>query len=115
VELIEEKINLIRKETSMKIIGNFIIGYPEEREDDIYKTIHFAKMLPLFAANFFPFHPMPGTEIFDQLTANNDSKNIDWTLMGQDRIPYVPPGMSRKKFHGYFFLPMQAFTSDRRL
>jgi len=87
VELIEEKINLIRKETSMKIIGNFIIGYPEEREDDIYKTIHFAKMLPLFAANFFPFHPMPGTEIFDQLTANNDSKTSTGPSWGRIAFP----------------------------
>lgn len=98
VDLIREKINFINDETDIKIIGNFILGYPKEKKEDIYKTIKFAKSLPLFGANFFPFHPTPGTEIFDELMAKEEIKYIDWKLMGLDLITYVPEGISKQKF-----------------
>ena len=88
----------------IKIIGNFILGYPMEKEEDIYKTIKFAKSLPLYGANFFPFHPTPGTEIFDELIAKKEIKDIDWKLMGLDLITYVPEGISKQKFTWLFFL-----------
>ncbi|MDI6743432.1 MAG: radical SAM protein, partial [Smithella sp.] len=53
-DLIKEKIEFIRQETNIKIIGNFILGYPLEKEEDILETIRFAKALPLYGANFFP-------------------------------------------------------------
>jgi radical SAM superfamily enzyme YgiQ (UPF0313 family) len=104
LELINEKINLINSATNIKVIGNFILGYPKEKEEDIYKTIKFARKLPLYGANFFPFHPTPGTEIFTELIANKELKVPNWNLMGQDRIPYIPPGISRNKFTWLFFL-----------
>ncbi len=109
LDLIKEKINLIHTETGIKVIGNFILGYPLEEEDDIYKTIRFAKSLPLHGANFFPFHPAPGTEIFDELIAKNELKVIDWKLMGQDRLPYIPEGISKNKFIWLFILAFISF------
>jgi len=41
------------------VIGNFILGYPAENEDDIRKTIKFAGKLPLYGANFSRFTPHP--------------------------------------------------------
>lgn len=96
--LIEEKLNLICRQTRIKVIGNFMMGYPQETEEDMKKTILFAGKLPLFGANFFPFHPLPGTPIHADLTARGELQNIDWNAMGQDRIPYVPRGISKKRF-----------------
>jgi len=104
IDLIKEKINFISDETNIKIIGNFILGYPTEKEEDIYKTIKLAKTLPLYGANFFPFHPTPGTEIFDELIAKKEIKDIDWKLMGMDLITYVPEGISKQKFTWLFSL-----------
>jgi len=42
------------------------------------------------------FHPTPGTEIFDELMAKKKLKVINWELMGQDRMPYIPEGISKK-------------------
>ncbi len=75
-----------------------VTGYPQETDEDMKKTILFAKKLPLFGANFFPFHPLPGTPIHADLTARGEFHNIDWNAMGQDRIPYVPQGISKKRF-----------------
>ena len=108
LDLIKEKITLIHTLTNIKIIGNFILGYPIEKEEDIDKTIRFAKNLPLYGANFFPFHPAPGTEIFDELIAKKDLKVIDWKLMGQDRLPYIPEGISKQKF---IWLFLRAFIN----
>jgi radical SAM superfamily enzyme YgiQ (UPF0313 family) len=104
LDLIKEKITLINTTTHIKIIGNFILGYPMETEEDVYKTIRLAKTLPLYGANFFPFHPTPGTEIFDELMAEKELKAINWELMGQDRMPYIPKSISKQKFTWLFFL-----------
>ncbi|HPX30291.1 MAG TPA: radical SAM protein [Smithella sp.] len=104
LNLIEEKLKLIKTKNGINVIGNFIIGYPAENEDDIRKTIKFAGKLPLYGANFFPFHPTPGTEIFNQLQTQKDFEFHHWDLMGQDMKPYVPEGMSRKKFTWLFAL-----------
>lgn len=104
LDLIENKIKLIKAQTNIKVIGNFIIGYPAETEDDIHKTIRFARLLPLYGANFFPFHPTPGTDIFTELSATNNLPVIHWDKMGQDRKPFVPEGISRQKFTWLFFI-----------
>lgn len=104
LELIEEKLNLIKTKSGIKVIGNFILGYPAENEDDIRKTIKFAGKLPLYGANFFPFHPTPGTEIFNELRAKKDFIFDNRDLTGQDMKPYVPEGISRKKFTWLFAL-----------
>lgn len=109
LDLIKEKINLVNTETDIKVIGNFIIGYPLEREDDILKTIKFARTLPLYGANFFPFHPAPGTEIFDALIEKKELKVIDWEHMGQDRFPYIPEGISKNRFIWLFFAAYISF------
>jgi radical SAM superfamily enzyme YgiQ (UPF0313 family) len=109
LDLIKGKITLINTITHIKIIGNFILGYPMETEEDIYKTIRLAKTLPLYGANFFPFHPTPGTEIFNELMAEKELKIINWELMGQDRTPYIPKGISKQKFTWLLFLAFITF------
>jgi radical SAM superfamily enzyme YgiQ (UPF0313 family) len=114
-DLIKEKIKFIRQETNIKIIGNFILGYPLEKEEDILETIRFAKALPLYGANFFPFHPTPGTEIYNELIANKKLQGIDWKLMGLDLISYVPESLSKQKFKWLFFLAFINFYMRPRI
>jgi anaerobic magnesium-protoporphyrin IX monomethyl ester cyclase len=104
IDLIEEKIKLINEKSRIKVIGNFILGYPVETQEDIRKTIKLARRLPLYGANFFPFYPTPGTEIFDQVVSESDLKEIDWNLMGIDLIHYVPDGISKQKFTWLFIM-----------
>lgn len=115
LELVEEKIGLIKTKTRIKVIGNFILGYPVEKEEDIYRTINFARSLPLYGANFFPFHPTPGTEIFNELIAREEIKDSDWKLKGMDIITYVPRGISQRKFTWLFFLAFIKFYMRPRI
>ncbi len=63
---IEEKINLIKKNTSIKVTGFFLVGHPAEGIAEIKKTISFSKKLPIDKAAFCTLIPLPGTKIFNQ-------------------------------------------------
>lgn len=62
---IEEKITLVKKNTSIKITGFFLIGHPAEGIAEIKKTIRFSKRLPIGKAAFCTLIPLPGTRVFD--------------------------------------------------
>ena len=45
--------------------STFVIGFPEEKMEDIQKTIDFAKKSGLNFATFYVAQPYPGTEMYD--------------------------------------------------
>ena len=99
LEIIKEKTVLIKNTTNIKVMTSFILGYPLEEEIDIRKTIKFARSLPLFAAAFYGFHPIPGTPIYKELITKGEiEKEINCDSYGQDRKPYVPKNITSKKF-----------------
>ncbi len=57
---------LIRRVTRFRIIGFFILGYPEETLEEIHETVRLALELPLDRANLFIYTPHPGTEAFEK-------------------------------------------------
>jgi hypothetical protein len=58
---------------------------------------------------------MPGTEIFDELIAKKELKVINWDLMGQDRMPFIPQGISQQKFKWLFFLAFMNFYARPKI
>ncbi len=97
---IEEKVNLIN-EAGLSPSGFFIVGYPEETEEDILETIRFAKKLKIKRAHFSNFLPLPGTEATDMLVKNNEIGEIDWSQLFYSKVPYSPPGMSKEKLKAF--------------
>ena len=63
---IAKKIKILN-DAGINVNGLFIIGYPTETKDDVYKTISFAKKLPIVSAAFSNFLPLPGSPIYDEL------------------------------------------------
>ena len=62
------------KDYGFRIAGNFMIGYPDETKEEIFKTINYAKNRMsegLDASNFFLVMPLPGTKLFDYAVKNN--------------------------------------------
>lgn len=56
------------KDYGFRIAGNFMLGYPDESEEEIFNTIKYAKDRMnegLDASNFFLVMPLPGTKLFD--------------------------------------------------
>jgi len=64
-----EKVNEVVKQSKNLGIwahGYFVIGFPQESLDNIWRTITFAKKSDLDSASFFIATPYPGTELYSQ-------------------------------------------------
>lgn len=87
VKEIREKCRLIKRLTNINIEGNFIVGYPEETEQDILETIRLACELPISTATFNAFNPIPGTAIYDQLREESwIGDDINWEGIYVDKV-----------------------------
>ena len=80
--------------------GMFMIGLPDEREDQIEDTIRLAVTLPLRYAIFNLFVPYPGCELYDVLSRQGKIRFTQWSdftsyggYSGSDPV-YVPDTLS---------------------
>ena len=79
---IKRAVNIIRSSSSKIFLGAyFIVGYPEESELDIKKSIKLALDIDVDAADFFIYTPHPGSPMYKKLIMENRLKEIDWDLM----------------------------------
>lgn len=92
LSVVKEKIKLIN-DAGLKVFGFFIIGYPGETINDIRKTINFACQNDFDAVVFTCFHPLPGTPVFEKLSANLEIRDLQ---EGSDyyEITYAPKDLT---------------------
>ncbi|MCX5778073.1 MAG: radical SAM protein [Elusimicrobia bacterium] len=88
-------INMVKKNSRIKLEGLFILGLPGETYDEALQTISFAKKQPLDMAQFSIFTPYPGSPFYDEL---RDKNEIDTGIRANDR---VDPSV----WHRYFAYP----------
>lgn len=86
LSIIYEKAFLVRKFTKMTLQAYFILGYPDETENDLNKTSRLARNLPLHLADFSLFSPHPGTPIFNELKNSGKLKNIDFNSFDYQQV-----------------------------
>jgi radical SAM superfamily enzyme YgiQ (UPF0313 family) len=67
------------KQAGIKVLGSFILGFPEDNAESIKQTIKFAKSLDLDYAEFSMLTPYPGTPLFDYAVQNNLLLTWDWS------------------------------------
>ena len=67
IDVVPETVRRMRVHGILSM-GFFILGLPGETQETALKTIDFAKTVDLDFVMFTHFVPLPGTEIFDQLT-----------------------------------------------
>ncbi len=78
LDLVREKVNLIKQNTNILVQGYFILGYPTDTWEDLKATARFSRELPLDAVQYFLFTPHPGSEIYRQLRAEGKLPSINW-------------------------------------
>jgi radical SAM superfamily enzyme YgiQ (UPF0313 family) len=78
IEQIKKAVKVV-KDTGIKVLGSFMIGFPEDTLESIKQTINFAKNLNLDWAEFSILTPYPGTPIFNFATENNLLLTDDWS------------------------------------
>jgi len=80
--------------------GYFILGFPEEDEASLKRTISFAKELKLDDVSISLMTPFPGSEIY-QWGDKYGTIERDWSKMNLMDAVYIPHGLSREKLFAY--------------
>ena len=63
---VREKVDCFHRH-GIRVIGNFMLGFPDETQEQMEQTLALALSLDLAAANFSIYVPMPGTRLYEQL------------------------------------------------
>jgi anaerobic magnesium-protoporphyrin IX monomethyl ester cyclase len=77
LEQAEEAVNLAKK-AGLETECYFMLGLPTETEEDIKKSIEFAIKLDPDYAKFAITIPLPGTPMFESMSAKGQIKTNDW-------------------------------------
>lgn len=97
------------REMGIRIVGGFMIGFPEDTRRSIRDVLKYAKKLNPTFANFNVCTPYPGTEFFEQI--RDQIADFDWTrynvytplLKYQHLTPNEVRRMHAKCFQSYYF------------
>jgi len=97
LDVMIEKVKMIRRVSRIKMLGFFILGYPDETAGDILSSIRLARALPLDMASFFLFTPHPGTDIYRRLVEEGKLEKTDLSSFFYDKVSIRPGSLSEKQ------------------
>lgn len=97
LEMIRSKIDMAKRVCKIRLSGFFIIGYPEENEEDINSTIKLARELPLSRANFTLWMPVPGSTMTESLQKEGKLEDVESGRVMINKISYVSENISRER------------------
>lgn len=103
LEMMEERIRMIKAHSRIRVTGNFILGLPGETVDDIRRTIEFSRRIPLDRAYFALYLPLPGSPLFEELRAAGRLDRFRYADLtpGARAVPFTPDGMTARELRGW--------------
>ena len=72
---------IIAKRLGFLINSFFMIGFPEDTEETIEKTIRYALSVPFTYSEFFLLKPLPGSRLFETWSKGKELLNFDWNKL----------------------------------
>ena len=97
LEVVRKKLNLIR-EVGLDMIGFFMMGFPEETEEDRKMTIDLINKGGFLFVNLANFVPLPGTEIYNDLERKSELPYMRWyDVFTAEKVIYSPKGIIPKE------------------
>jgi len=96
LEMARKAVDLVTRH-GMEAHGFFILGFPTETEEEMEETIRFSLELNLTRANFFPFHPLPGTEAYRLLKESGELQDVMFDAHSYADPVYAPKGASLQR------------------
>jgi anaerobic magnesium-protoporphyrin IX monomethyl ester cyclase len=78
LETIEKAFKTANK-VGLETLGFFMIGLPGDNEENMKKTLAFAKKINPYIAKLTVFHPLPGTELYSELKDQNRIQVTDFS------------------------------------
>jgi len=101
-DMVVRTVDLLHRQ-GFEILAYFMLGYADERLDEIEQTIAFAKSLPIHWAHFNVTMPAPGTPLFGDAVAKGMVKADYWQRFTErlgdvEAIPYFSDsGLTEKQ------------------
>lgn len=105
------------KKAGIRVVGDFILGFPGEDEQSIKETIAFARQVDCDTAAFFIAIPYPGTPLWFDARAKGYLKDpVDWrefAPVSNRESPMIIPGMTpeilekwkKKAYYRFYMRP----------
>ncbi|MBN2055081.1 B12-binding domain-containing radical SAM protein [bacterium] len=113
IDRLKDQVYTIAKNSTIRVLGMFILGYPTETADDIGQTIRYATRLPLSLAHFFTYLLIPGCDATDYLLQAGEISDVSWENLGMDVHQYVPRGLTRKQLKRLYYWAYIRFFTPR--
>ena len=83
-----KEVAIFTRKSGLHFQGNFIVGYPGEREEDFKKTVSFIKEAKPSNISLNIFMPLPGTEIYNKL--KEEGRLLpNWDDLGNPETPQI--------------------------
>jgi len=76
------------------IHGMFVYGFDHDDWQTVKNTVKFAKKSRLNSTQFLILTPLPGSELFDRMRANNRILFNDWSLYDAHHVVFKPARLS---------------------
>lgn len=108
---IRQQALMVAENSRIRMLGYFMLGFPDETEEEILETIDLSTELPLHRAYFSLVIPVPGTQLFaDALRANKLSLDrINWDTCTTDQISFERDNVSYKRLLQLYRLAYRRF------
>jgi radical SAM superfamily enzyme YgiQ (UPF0313 family) len=94
---IQKKAIQIIREYGGVAAGTFVIGLPNQSEEEIKQFPIYAKQIGLMSAAFGIATPFPGTEFYDSLKKENLIFESDWGKFDENNSVFHLPHISKKR------------------
>ena len=99
----------LAKKAGLEVRGSFILGFPEDTEETMKKTIAFSCELDLDLASFYIATPYPGTDMFEWAEKNDRLLTKDWSLFDQSHCTMDIPHASSETIRECYVKAWKSF------
>lgn len=106
LDTVRRQVGLLR-DADIEVVGFFMMGFPGETRQEIEATVSLAMSLPLTAASFSVYCPLPGTDDYDSLfgggTVDRDTlQSFDFFNWRNDLSEVPGPELVRMQTRAYW-------------
>ncbi|MCX6564461.1 MAG: radical SAM protein [Candidatus Aminicenantes bacterium] len=90
---IAQAVKVLRR-NRIRIHGMFVLGFDQDDWKSVKRTVKFAIKSRLSSTQFLILTPLPGSEFFEKMTAENRIRFHDWTLYDAHHVVFQPARFS---------------------
>lgn len=95
LDQVGKKLKMVQ-DAGMRVKGLFMMGFPDETEESIRRTISYALTLPLDEINVTKFTPFPGAPVYKTIREFGEFTE-DWPAMNCVNFVFVPHGLTKER------------------